>query len=60
MPEIIPNWKRNGFGSKEDAMKYVIALTLKRVPSATIAWQNRVWSRETISKDEVKAAIELI
>ena len=42
----IPNWKRNGFVSKEAAMKYAIALTLKRVPEASISWSGRNWTKE--------------
>lgn len=44
-----PNWKHHGFKSADEAMKYAIALTLKRVPAAVISWRGRTWTSDDIT-----------
>lgn len=53
-PSFMPNWKRNGFKTKEEAMKFAIALTIKRVPGAGISYQNTFWDSGNVDVSKVK------
>lgn len=57
---FVPNWKRNGFGSKEEGMLHAIAQAVKNQSGETFTWQNQTWTINSFSKKfltEVKPLI---
>ena len=48
---FIPNWQRNGFKSKEEAVLKAIAQVVKNVPNAVVSYGGLMWNRENFSKN---------
>lgn len=48
-------WERTGFPDKDRAALYALALTMKRVPDATISWKGKLWTKKDISKELLRA-----
>lgn len=47
---FVPNWQRNGYKSKEEAMIHAIALIVKNQPTETISWGGKIWDIKSFSK----------
>ena len=51
-----PNWKRNGYHSKGDAMLKAIGDVLLGVPNVTLSYGNSIYTNVKPSKEETAKA----